>query len=86
MRYNIKTPREILEIKQGDEIIVKSGKRMFIVRGTRDGMQIFSKNYTSEKAENIYAGTTRGIVKGTAFSVGYGKDIVVKDIPTLYLI
>jgi len=75
--------RPVYTLDQGEEFVVKSGIRRFIIRGTRDSLQIFGRDYASEGAEDIFAGTINGIVVGVSFSVGYDKDIVVKDIKIL---
>ena len=77
--------RKKVSIKQGEEIVLKPGKgKSFIIRGVGGGIQIMGMGYLSDKADQIYGGTTRGLVKGTTFFIGYTKNTVKpEDIPTL---
>ncbi len=75
--------RPVYTLDQGEEFIIKSGIRRFIIRGTENSLQMFGRDYASEGAEEIFAGTINGIVVGLSFNVGYDKDIVVQDIETL---
>jgi hypothetical protein len=82
--------RPVYYIDPGEEFVIKSGNRSFIIRGTGGrygtggGLQLFSRDYASgSNPDEIFSGTINGIVIGLSFSVGYEKDIVVKDIKTI---
>ncbi len=71
------TSRPLYRINQGDEFILKSGNRSFIIRGTGNSLQVFSIGYLSEtKAQNIFGGTINGAVSGKTFNIGYEFDVV----------
>jgi hypothetical protein len=78
----MKQKRKEITIKQGEEIVIVSGSKKFIIRGTLNTLQVFGKDYLTEKADKIFGGTTQGVVIGTSFSIGYEKDIVA-TIPVL---
>lgn len=77
----VSRPTYIIDV--GNEFIIKSGGRSFIIRGTKNSLQIFGKDYASEGTDDIFAGTINGVVVGLSFNIGYDKDIVVKDIETI---
>ena len=78
-----KIQRQIINLKRGEEIIIKSDKRSFIIRGTANGFQAFGKDYLYSNADEIFAGTVRAIVKGDSFSVGYMKDIPSENLSSI---
>ncbi len=78
------TQRPAYKIEMGEEFVIKSSSRSFIIRGARDSLWISSIGYLGSRAEDLFAGTTNGIVRGKSFSVGYQKDVVkASDIPTI---
>lgn len=71
-----------IHLERGEELLVRSEGRSFIVRGTLRSLQIYSQRRFAPSAPHLYAGTTRGIVKGSTFSVGFVRDIP-EDGPTI---
>lgn len=70
-----KSRREEIRLERGEEIIIRSEGRSFIVRGTLHTLQVFSLDYLRSSGHRLFAGTTHGIVVGHSFSVGYEKDV-----------